>query len=76
MEQSPGYIFKLKKQGEEKSIHTHTYIYMCVYTHTHTHTHTRITESLCCIPETNTTLYINYISIKIKQDKNKKSMQM
>ena len=27
---------------------------MYVHTYTHTHTHTRITESLCCIPETNT----------------------
>ena len=31
-------------------IHTHTYTY--IYIHTHTH----ISESLCCTPETNTTL--------------------
>ena len=30
------------------------YLYVCTHIHTHTHTHTRITESLCCIPETNT----------------------
>ena len=35
-----------------------------VYTHTHTHTHTL--ESLCCTSEVNTTLYINYTSIKKK----------
>ena len=39
-------------------IHTHTYIY------THTHAYTLITELLCCTPETNTTFYINYTSIK------------
>ena len=27
-----------------------------------------ITESLCCTPETNTTLYINYTSIKKKEE--------
>ena len=30
-----------------------------------------ITESLCCAPETNTILQINYISIKIKKKKKK-----
>ena len=33
---------------------------MAKYTHTHTHT----IESLCYTPETNTTLYIRYISKK------------
>ena len=28
-----------------------------------------ITESLCCIPETNTTLYINYTPIKKKRER-------
>ena len=32
------------------------------------HTHTCITESLYCTPETYTTLGINYISIKKKND--------
>ena len=31
-----------------------------------------ITESLCCAPETNTILQINYISIKIKKKKKRK----
>lgn len=30
----------------------------------HEKTHTYITESLCCIPETKTTLEINYTSVK------------
>ena len=30
-----------------------------------------ITESLCCTPETNTTLQINYTSIKEKKNKYK-----
>ena len=35
-----------------------------------------ITGSLCCIPEINTTLYINYIPIKIsKKDKEGKSTE-
>ena len=33
------------------------YIYIC------------ISESLCCTTETNTTSYINYISIKLKKKK-------
>ena len=31
------------------------------------YTYLYITESLCCTPETNTTLYINYTLIKIKK---------
>ena len=48
-------------------------IYIYVYSHTHIYTHIyifiykSITEPLCCIAEINTTLYINYISIKINQ---------
>ena len=34
-----------------------------------------ITDSLCCIPEANTILYINYIPIKIKKKKTKKENQ-
>ena len=33
---------------------------MYIYTYTYTHIHTYICESLCCNPETNTTLQINY----------------
>ena len=29
-----------------------------------------IADSLCCVPETNMTLYINYIPTKIKQQQN------
>ena len=38
-----------------KEYEKHIYIYIC------------ITESLCCTPETNTTLLINYTPIKKKQ---------
>ena len=31
-----------------------------IYTHTHIH----VTKSLCCVPETNATWQINYISTK------------
>ena len=40
---------------------------MCVYIYIHTYIHTYIHESLCCAPEDNTTLYINYTSIKNKK---------
>ena len=33
----------------------------------YTHVYISITESLCCILETNTKLHINYIPIKIKK---------
>ena len=39
-------------------------IYICTNMHTHTHTHKYKTELLCCIPETNITLQINYTSMK------------
>ena len=35
-------------------------IYVCIYVYIHTRTRTHIYESLCCNPETNTTLQINY----------------
>ena len=34
----------------------------------------RITDSLCCTSETNTTLEINYTPIKIKEEKQKVSL--
>ena len=37
--------------------------------HTHKHTHTHIIKSLCCTPETNTTLKISYTSVKICNQK-------
>ena len=43
-------------------IYTHIYIYIHIYIHTHTHIY--LTESLCCTPETHTTLEINYTRIK------------
>ena len=42
-------------------------IYIYIYTHTHTYVH----EPLCRVPETNTTLEINYNPIKCKQNKMK-----
>ena len=44
-----------KKTWKRICIHTHT--------HTHTHTHIHVCECPCCIPETNTTLCINFTSI-------------
>ena len=38
------------------------HIYMCIYIYIYTHI--CIIETLCCTPEPNTTLYINYTSIK------------
>ena len=38
--------------------------YMHAYVYTYTHKHIRITGSLHCIAETNTTLYSNYTPIK------------
>ena len=38
------------------------YMYVCVYS-----IHMCVTESLCCTAEVNTTLEINYISIKLKK---------
>ena len=38
-----------------------------LYTHTHTHTH--IMKSLCYMSETNTTLKINYTSIKKRMNR-------
>ena len=35
-----------------------------IYIYTHIHSFTCITESVCCTPKTNTTLYINYNSVK------------
>ena len=42
------------KEYEKEYIYIYIYIYIYTY----------ITESLCCRPETNTTLYVNYTSIK------------
>ena len=44
--------FVLTYKGKESE-------YICIYTHTHI----CITESLCCTPEINTTLSINFTSI-------------
>ena len=41
-------------------------LYIYIYTHTHIYIYIYLTESLGCIPETNTTLSINYISINKK----------
>ena len=38
-------------------------IKMYIYVYTYMDISTKSTESLCYTPETNTTLYINYISI-------------
>ena len=35
-----------------------------IYTHTHTHTHTYITDSLCCISETNNIVNQLYFNLK------------
>lgn len=43
--------------------HTHTYVCVCVYIFIYV----CITESFCCRTEINTTLYINYSSIKINK---------
>ena len=37
---------------------------MCVYIYIYIYIYIYVSESLCCTPETNTTLYINYTSIK------------
>ena len=46
-----------KSQTRLKLLSTHVHICMCT------------TDSLCCTPETNTTLWINYTLIKIKETK-------
>ena len=48
-------IIRCNGKGSEKE-----YICICVYTYTY------IFGSFCCLPETNTTLSINYISVKNK----------
>ena len=40
------------KESEKEYI----YIYIYTYTYTYIHIYAYITEALCCIPETNTTL--------------------
>ena len=53
-------IVYMGKESEKEYV----YIYICTNMHTHTHTHKYKTELLCCIPETNITLQINYTSMK------------
>ena len=40
-------------------------------THTQTHTHTHTADSLRCVPETNTTLWVNYTPIKFIKKRQK-----
>ena len=55
------------------------YTCVCVYTQRFFSVHYKIqkcaTESLCCTPETNWTLQINYISIKERESKQKLSVK-
>ena len=44
----------------------------CHFLLQHIHGYVYITESLCCTPETNTTLWINYTSIKTERKKKEK----
>ena len=48
-------------------MYAHIYIYIHIYLYIYTHTY--ITELLCCIPETNTILLINYTPIKLNSKK-------
>ena len=48
----------------EKNLKKNTYVSIYIYIY--------ISESLCCTPETNTTLQSNYTSIKKKQIKKDK----
>ena len=51
-------------------IYIHIHIYVCVYTYIHTYIYIYI----CCIEEI-ITLYINYISIKLKADNDTRIFQ-
>ena len=46
-------------------VYTYMYIYMYMCIYVHVYIYACITESLCCMPETNMTLEINYTSIKM-----------
>ena len=50
----------------KKNTHVYKYMYLYIY----------ITESLCCKPENNTTLQINYTYIKWKPKKQTKKTKM
>ena len=47
----------------EKNLNIFSYIYQYMYIYMYVYVYIYITESLCCTPETTTTLYINYTSI-------------
>ena len=65
----------------EKNLKKNIYIYICVYIHIYVseslcctpETNTTVSESLCCTPETNTKLYIKYNFLKKIFQKKKKS---
>ena len=51
----------------EKNLKKNTYTYMCVFKHAlYNWIYIYISEPLCCTPETNTILQINYMSLKKK----------
>ena len=51
------------ENNQKKNIYEYIYSYICIYLVIYTYVY----ESFCCIPETNTTLQINYTSIKKKR---------
>ena len=46
-------------------VFTYMYTYICICVYMYMYIYACVTESLCCTPETNMTLEINYTSIKM-----------